>query len=230
MKSPLDLLFHKRARELVGHVLGKEYVLSSFTANIARPGGILEPHTDQWWMPWPVIPGQRSVPAGSMTREAARGANIDPDRPHGIISPAAASNVVWMLTDFTAENGATLVVPGSHLSGRQPELERDKNAHWVSCAAPAGTAVVLDGRTWHSTGRNVGSGDRLAALTYFCAPQFRTQENLTVGTSQEVLDRASPELLALLGFKVWNGYGRIESPKDTCIRRGQSSLGELRPK
>ncbi len=85
-----DLLFHKRARELVGHVLEKEYVLSSFTANIARPGGIMEPHTDQWWLPWPVIPGQRSVPAGSMTREAARGANMDPERPHGMISPVAA--------------------------------------------------------------------------------------------------------------------------------------------
>ena len=94
----------------------------------------------------------------------------------------------------------------------------------------AGTAVVIDGRIWHSTGRNVSGDDRIAALTYFSAPQFRTQENIAVGVAQEVLDEADDDLRALLGFKVWNGYGRIEWPDDPWIARGQRSLGELRPK
>ena len=224
-----DLLKHDRARALVGHLLGEDYLLSSFTANIARKGGIVEAHTDQWWMPWPVLPERRSVAPGSMTRELARGGNMDPDAPGHMISPAVACNVVWMLTDFTEENGATLVVPGSHLSGRQPVWEKDKDAGWVPMTGKAGAAAVIDGRIWHSTGRNLGSADRVAALTYFTAPQFRTQENIAVGVAQEILDDADDDLRALMGFQVWNGYGRIENPKDSWITRGQRSLGELRP-
>ena len=74
-----DLLKPDRARALVGHLLGEDYLLSSLTANIAREGGIVEAHTDQWWMPWPILPERRSVAPGSMTRKLARGGNMDPD-------------------------------------------------------------------------------------------------------------------------------------------------------
>ena len=52
---------------------------------------------------------------------------------------------------------------------------------------------------------------------------------MVAGTAPEVLAEASPDLLALLGFKLWQGYGRIESPHDDYIARGQTSVGELRP-
>ena len=66
-------------------------------------------------------------------------------------------------------------------------------------------------------------------ITTFCGPQFRPQENFAVGTSLEVLEDASPDLLALLGFKIWNAYGRIESPLADFIQPGQTSLGEMVP-
>ena len=66
-------------------------------------------------------------------------------------------------------------------------------------------------------------------LTTFCGPQFRTQENFTVGTGGEVLEGASPDLLRLLGFKVWNAYGRIESPAVEFIQPGETSLPKMRP-
>ena len=48
------LLFHKRIRELASYRLGEEYLLSSHTANIAKPGGVaMDLRTDQWWMPAP---------------------------------------------------------------------------------------------------------------------------------------------------------------------------------
>ena len=51
-----------------------------------------------------------------------------------------------------------------------------------------------------------------------------------MGTSPEVLEEASQELLALLGFKVWNAYGRIESPvTDFVSQRDTSLIGEMRP-
>ena len=61
--------------------------------------------------------------------------------------------------------------------------------------------MVLDGRVWHSTGANVTDRTRIGLTTNFCAPQFRQQENLQLGTLPEVLENASEELLDLIGFK-----------------------------
>ena len=220
-----EVLFQKRVREVIGHVLGEEYLLSSFTANIAKPGGVeMDLHTDQWWMPSPARPGRKALPVGSITRERF---DTDLGDAPPAIAPAAAVNVLWMLVDFTAKNGGTRVVPGSHLYGRQPDENSDMEA--VAAEAPAGTALIIDARIWHGTGANATGGQRLALLTTFCGPQFRPQENFTVGTSPEVLREASPGLLALLGFKVWHAYGRIENPAVEFISPGEPSLGELRP-
>ena len=220
-----QVLFQERVREVVSHVLGEEYLLSSFTANIARPGGVeMDLHTDQWWMPAPTRPDRKPLPVGSITRERF---DVDGDKAPEMIAPAAAVNVLWMLVDFTAGNGGTRVVPGSHLFGRQPDKASDVEA--VAAEGPAGTALIIDARIWHGTGANVTGSQRFALLTTFCGPQFRPQENFTVGTSPEVLKDASPELLALLGFKVWNAYGRIENPTVEFISPGEPLLGELRP-
>ena len=220
-----QVLFQERVREVIGQVLGEEYLLSSFTANIANPGGVeMDLHTDQWWMPSPTRPGRKGLPVGSITRERS---DTDVDDAPPMIAPAAAVNVLWMLVDFTAGNGGTRVVPGSHLFGRQPD--RTSNMKAVASEGPAGTALIIDARVWHGTGANVTGGQRLALLTTFCGPQFRPQENFTVGTSQEVLREAAPELLALLGFKVWHAYGRIENPAVEFISPREPSLGELRP-
>ena len=222
-----DLLFHVRICELISYLLGEEYLLSSHTANIAKPGGVaMDLHTDQWWMPAPTRRERSPLPPGSIDR---RRFDVDEVAPPAMIAPAVVGNVLWMLCDFTAENGGTRLVPRSHLIGQQPDAERDKDVETVAAEGLAGTALVLDGRTWHGTGANVSDSPRWAVITTFCGPQFRPQENFTVGTSPEVLKTASPELLALLGFKVWNAYGRIESPAVEFISPGETSLGEMRP-
>ena len=220
-------LLHKDVRELISHVLGEHYLLSCYTANIAKPGGVaMNLHTDQWWMPPPTRRDRSPLPAGSITREHR---DVDDAGPPSMIAPAVVANVMWMLVDFTAENGGTRLVPQSHLTGRHPDKELDRDVEPIAAAGPAGTAMVFDGRMWHGTGANVSDGPRLGVLSTFCGPQFRTQENLTVGTSKEVLENAPPELLALLGFKVWNAYGRVESPAVDFISPDETSLGELHP-
>lgn len=222
----VDLLSHRLARALVGHVLGEHYLLSSYTANIANPGG--EPmklHTDQWWMPAPTRRERRPLPAGSIRRD-----RFDHDEePAAMIAVAACVNIMWMLDDFTEDNGATRIVPGSHLAGRQPDPARDGAVATIGAVGPAGTAMVFDGRLWHGTGRNSSNRRRMGLLTTFCGPQFRPQENYTVGTRPEVLAAASPDLLELLGFRVWAGYGRTGSPLVDVIDPGSPPLGELRP-
>ena len=146
-----------------------------------------------------------------------------------MVTPTACCNIMWMLDDFSEENGATRIVPGSHLKGRQPDHARDGDLPTIAATGPAGSAMVFDGRLWHGTGANTGNSRRMGLLTTFCGPQLRPQENFTVGTRQEVLDSASPDLLALLGFRVWSAYGRIGDPVVEFIDRNETPIGEMRP-
>lgn len=224
----VDLLSHDIARQLVAHVLGDHYLLSSYTANIANPGGVaMKLHTDQWWAPAPTRRERRALPIGSMTRQ--RFDRDDDLEEAPMVAPAACCNIMWMLDDFTEENGATRVVPGSHLMGRQPDHDRDKDVVTIGATGPAGSAMVFDGRLWHGTGANIGNGQRKGLLTTFCGPQFRPQENFTVGTRPEVMEKASDDLLGLLGFGVWCGYGRTGNPTVAFIDPGEELPGAMQP-
>ncbi len=219
-----QILFNESVRAVVDHVLGEDYLLSSYSANIAKPGGVaMNLHTDQWWMPHPTNRGPSPVPVGSITRERP---NLAGEDPPAMIAPCVCVNVMWMLNDFSAENGGTRFVPGSHLRGHPPgPMDNDET---VSAEGVAGTAMVFDGRLWHGTGANISSENRYGLLSTFCGPQFRPQENFTIGARSELLAEASPGLLALLGFKVWSGYGRVESPVAEYVMQDERSLGELR--
>lgn len=222
----VDLLSHVLARELVTYILGKHYLLSSYTANIANPGGVpMKLHTDQWWVPAPTRRERQPLPIGCMTRERF---DLDTDEP-AMIAPAACCNIMWMLDDFTEENGATRIVPGSHLRGRQPDPQKDEDAATIAATGSAGNAVAFDGRLWHGTGANTGNSRRMGLLTTFCGPQFRPQENFTLGTRPEVRAQASPDLLELLGFRVWCAYGRTGNPTIDFIDPLETLPGEMVP-
>ena len=89
--------------------------------------------------------------------------------------------------------------------------------------------MVFDGRLWHGTIANTGNTDRLGVLTTFCSPQFRQQENQTLGLDRDLWDSCSEKLKSRLGFKVWNAYGRIESSMDYLIDIEPERIKELKP-
>ena len=185
-------------------------------------------HTDQWWAPEPTRPGRRNLPVGSMTRTTFD-YDADLSDPPPMMAPAACSNVLFMLNGMTEANGGTRVVPGSHRFGRHPNKDRDKSVPWVAAEGPPGCAIITDSRLWHGTGSNVGNTDRLAMILTFCGPQYRPQENYTVGIRPEVYSRLSEHAKALLGFKVWWAYGRTGDPNVDFIDPKEVSTGELRP-
>ena len=224
-----DMVVHPYVDELVGHILGKDFILSTHSANITKPGGVrMGLHTDQWWMPQPIKPGDDFIRASEISRKASD-SFLKPDTDLGI-SPPVVANCMWMLSDFTETNGATEVVPGSHLTGAHPNQE-DQSIYPVKQAvSKEGTLMVLDGRLWHGTGANTGNTDRLGVLTTFCAPQFRQQENQTIGLDRKLWDSCSKKLRSRLGFKVWNAYGRIESSVEEMIEPEPKRIGELFPK
>lgn len=223
-----DMVVHPLVDALVGHVLGERFILSTLSANIAKSGGQrMGLHTDQWWMPQPVRPGAPHVKPADITRSAAE-AFVEPDPALGI-APAVVCNTMWMLSDFTVENGATEVVPGSHLTGAHPPRDGQDQLPITQAVAPAGTLMVFEGRLWHGTGANSGGGDRLGVLATFCAPQFRQQENQTLGLDRALWAGMSDKLKARLGFEVWHAYGRIESPAQRMVEPEPRRIGELKP-
>lgn len=211
----VDLLYNERVLDMVRLLLGDACLLSSHGANIARQGGVKMPlHTDQWWMPAPIAAAANPLPIGSITRQNTP---VSPATQPAAIAPCACVNVLWYLRDFQAATGSTRVVPGSHLSGRQPQPEDDTEDTVVSVAGQAGTVLVIDGRIWHGTGANTMPHDRLTVITTFCGPQFRPQENYFVGTDPSVLAQADEHLRSLLGFRIWHSYGRTENPVATFV-------------
>jgi len=80
-------------------------------------------------------------------------------------------NSIWLLSDFTAENGATRVVPGTHRGGQTPDVLDDPAATHpdeILLLGKAGTVVVFNSHMWHGTTHN-GSGDHRPSLTsFFC--------------------------------------------------------------
>jgi ectoine hydroxylase-related dioxygenase (phytanoyl-CoA dioxygenase family) len=221
------LVVHPLVDELVGRVLGQRFILSQMSANIARPGGVrMGLHTDQWWMPQPVRPGRPHVRPGDVTRTATP-SFVEPEL--GLdIAPAVVVNTMWMLSDFRATNGATEVVPGSHLSGAHPSAGDQSACGIVAAEAPAGTLMVFDGRLWHGTGACTGDDARLGLLATFCGPQFRPQENQTLGLDPALLGELDEKLKFRLGFVPWNAYGRVESPAAKQVHPLGPRIGELR--
>ena len=81
-------------------------------------------------------------------------------------------NTIWLLDDFSAANGATRLVPGTHRSGVLPQEELDDpfapHPDQVLIEAPAGTVVVFNSHTWHGGTVNRTGRVRRAVHSYFC--------------------------------------------------------------
>lgn len=221
-----DLVLHPAPARLAGALLGGDWVLSFLDSSFVRPGGPSQAlHTDQWWMPRPQRRDQRARPPGDIRRGEYYGE--DDGDPQRLVAPAVSCTAIFTLSAFRPETGATMVVPGSHLSGEQPDPKRDYGNQAVAVSAPAGALILWDARTWHGMGSNRSNEERVGIYIGYNAPMFRTQVNHQVALLPEVKAEASPELLARLGYKVWGGYyGRVGAG-DGDLVRPEDVIGEL---
>ena len=226
----LDILQNHKYVDCVKQIVGDEFLVSSFGANIAKPGGMaMDLHTDQWWLPDPVSRNEEFLPSGSINRKKFNyKINKDILKNTDLVSRPAVSNVLIMLNGMSEENGGTLIVPGSHLFGRHPDKVLDKDIITISAEGPPGCAIITDGRLWHGTGANITQKNRLVLLITFCGPQFRPQENFTLGIKEEVFLQLNNYQKEILGFKVWNGYGRTGNPTDNFLKINNIEIGELK--
>ena len=105
-------------------------------------------------------------------------------------------NSIWLLVDFTEENGATRIVPGSHRSGLSPgEALEDPWAPQpdeIQLTAPAGTVVIFNSHLWHGGTVNQSDSPRYALHSYFTRRHQDQQTDQKKWISEKTLARLSP--------------------------------------
>lgn len=123
---------------------------------------------------------------------------------HETVAPGdyKVCNSIWLLDDFTVENGATRVVPGTHLEGRLPQdLLKDPMADHpdqLILEAPAGTVAIFNSHTWHGGTRNLTARPRRAIHSYFCRRDQPQQVDQSRYIRPETRQRLSAAALTLL--------------------------------
>src|SRR5205823_9400758 len=113
-------------------------------------------------------------------------------------------NSVWMLDDFTADNGALRLVPGSHNWRRLPQQALDDpladHPDQVLVTGRAGTVVVVNAHAWHGGTANRTAAARTAVHAFYCRrdrPQQQYQKRLLCPEVQLALSPQLRDLLAV---------------------------------
>ncbi len=119
--------------------------------------------------------------------------------------PAVSFSMILAVDDFTAKNGATELISGSHVW----DAAKATAAADLRGPAPepmvmnAGSCLVFSGILIHRGGANRSPAPRLAITYQYCQPWARTQENYFLAIPPERVRQMSPRLQALLGYSIW---------------------------
>ena len=203
-----QLVQHPPILDICDIYLADNYLLTASQAICIQPGETPQPlRTDDSFYPFP--------------------------RPRDAFSLAT----IWAISEFTAENGGTEVIPGSHLWGDEgvadllsridfrtasdgspaetivpPEIE----AQLKPIEMPAGSVVVLLGTLLHRGGGNTSKSPRLAMSNQYCQPWARQQENFMMSIGVERVAAMPERVRELLGYSIhppFMGHVRGRHPK-----------------
>ena len=148
----VDLMCHRVSVAFCEKYLGTDFICSTWTSNTALPNADLTYwHVDHpYWTIAPPYP----------------------------VEPPLSAHAIWCLDEFTACNGATKFIPGSHRRTRLPEHNGQYDHEGVTVEAPAGSLIVGHGAIWHSAGRNVTDRPRTAIFGRFARSFMVPQEDM----------------------------------------------------
>ena len=164
---------HANVLPLIEQVLDPGCLISSLSSITILPGEIAQPiHADDQLLPIP--------------------------KPH----VPTVCNSMWALTDFTAANGATRLVPGSHLYDHSPEYGKPYDS--IAAEMPKGSVLIWHGSLWHGGGANTTDAPRVGIAMNYCAGFIRQQENQQLGIPRDIAAHFGPRLRELVGYSVYN--------------------------
>ncbi|GAA5157147.1 phytanoyl-CoA dioxygenase family protein [Pseudonocardia eucalypti] len=114
--------------------------------------------------------------------------------------PALSAATIWAIDEFTGDNGATVVLPGSHEWGddRRP-VSGDVP---VPAVMPAGSCVFFLGTLWHGGGANRSAAPRTAVTAQYCEPWLRTQEAFTLSVDADTARAVSLDIRRMIGYSI----------------------------
>jgi ectoine hydroxylase-related dioxygenase (phytanoyl-CoA dioxygenase family) len=149
-------------------------------------------------------PSQLSAPVGirigpgETAQVLHRDDSVYPLPPAG---PPVVVNTMWPLDEFTARNGATRFIPGSHrwAPGRRPSPEDPVRAAIMS----PGSAMFYLGSLWHGGGANRTAEPRLGVILEYAAGWLRPQENHCLAVPQDIVRNLPARLQELLGYGIY---------------------------
>lgn len=144
-----DLVIHPEVLAVLDEVLGPSYLLS---ANIA-----INVHSGETAQMLHADDGFCALP-----------------RPRRAVGVSA----IWAIDDFTDTNGATQIVPGSHLLGDEVVAPDEASIRTIEMSA--GSVVVFFGTTLHRGGANLSDGTRLGITPQYCEGWIRQIENMAL--------------------------------------------------
>jgi ectoine hydroxylase-related dioxygenase (phytanoyl-CoA dioxygenase family) len=124
---------------VVEYSVGRGALVSQVTSSVRTPGPTVVPlHSDQNWLPAP-FPEQNYM-----------------------------LTVCWVHDEFSAENGATKIIPGSHRHRRHPTPEESAAEEGaIAIEAPVGSVAIWDGAVWHGNYPRSAPGERVVThITY----------------------------------------------------------------
>jgi ectoine hydroxylase-related dioxygenase (phytanoyl-CoA dioxygenase family) len=166
----VPLVTHPVYLELARHMVGEGMQMAEVGAVWNKPG----------------------APAGGLHADVPVGWFASCGRP--IPEACFMVNCIWMLTQFTRENGATRLMPFSHHSRRVPRPGVEYR-HLVSAEGPPGSIVIFHGAIWHGSGANVTQeSHRVGVSSGFHAHWMDPRAGGWYLLTREVRDRMPPEV------------------------------------
>ncbi|RMD41318.1 hypothetical protein DV735_g3840, partial [Chaetothyriales sp. CBS 134920] len=125
-------------------------------------------------------------------------------RPH----PPFCATILAALDEFTAENGATRIFPGSHVWGSD---WRESSAEPIAALVPEGGVVYFLSTLIHAGGANVSNTSRKSVTVQYCNPYIRQIENQILSVDPRKLREIDPRIVEMMGYRYMEPFvGHVE--------------------
>jgi hypothetical protein len=198
-----ELLMNEHALAMASYLVGEDCILSACTV----------------FMKGPADPPQTGSKLQLGLHADNAGWQLPEPFPHP--SETLGVNCTWLLTDYTADDGATVFVPGSHFLRRLPNgFEGEERA--VALEAPRGTLVVWGSNTWHGSLPRRKPGLRLGLAWALTRPFLAPQEPFQLDVTDEILARNPARFGVLMGQTYPTGW-RGEGPEVLMAARAKAA-------